>query len=480
VSAPVTPPPAPTVASVTISPASTSVPSGATKQFSVSGTMSDGSAATIKPRYTATGGTISSAGLYTAGKVAGTFAVIATDSASGKADTSSVTVTPVVTSVNVTPGSASVQVGGTTQLSATVLDANGATMSGQTVTWSSSNTGVATVSGSGLVTGVAGGTATITATSSGKQGTAAVTVSAPIADASGCPATYTRRVDVSSQSALTSALSNAQSGDQIRMAAGTYSGGVSITRSNFTLCGPRTAVIAPSSGSYGVYLTNVDNVTLKGFTVQGGLEGVYAKGLTNSRIDSLHVTGQQQEAIHLRLTSTNNVVVANTIDNTGNGSPDFGEGVYVGTAYAQMNYASLDHSNGNQILRNHFGPNVRAELIDTKVGADSGLIEGNYFDGSGQVMSQTWIDCWVTIAGNHWTVRYNTGAHALKNGFRAIQDYDGLTNVGSYNTFGPGNVAEIDASGYGFRMDPNVVGNVVLCGQTVTNAGSGYSNIACK
>jgi hypothetical protein len=29
-------------------------------------------------------------------------------------------------------------------------------------------------------------------------------------------------------------------------------------------------------------------------------------------------------------------------------------------------------------------------------------------------------------------------------------------------------------------MDPNVVGNVVLCGQTVTNAASGYSNIACK
>jgi len=44
------------------------------------------------------------------------------------------------------------------------------------VTWASSNTGVATVSGSGLVTGVVAGSATITATSEGQSGSSALTV----------------------------------------------------------------------------------------------------------------------------------------------------------------------------------------------------------------------------------------------------------------------------------------------------------------
>src|SRR5207244_7837774 len=49
-------------------------------------------------------------------------------------------------------------------------------LSGRTVTWSSSNTAVATVSTSGLVSGVAPGSITISATSEGKSGTAAITV----------------------------------------------------------------------------------------------------------------------------------------------------------------------------------------------------------------------------------------------------------------------------------------------------------------
>jgi len=65
------------------------------------------------------------------------------------------------------------------QLAATVKDSAGATLTGRVVTWSTSASGVATISSAGLVTGVAAGTATITATSEGKSGTATVTVTAP-------------------------------------------------------------------------------------------------------------------------------------------------------------------------------------------------------------------------------------------------------------------------------------------------------------
>lgn len=70
--------------------------------------------------------------------------------------------TTAVTSVAVTPTSASLTVGGTDQLSF-MITPSGA--SPTTVTWSSSNTAVATVSSSGLVTAVAAGAANVTATS---------------------------------------------------------------------------------------------------------------------------------------------------------------------------------------------------------------------------------------------------------------------------------------------------------------------------
>ena len=63
------------------------------------------------------------------------------------------------------------------QLSATLYDASGKVITGQSCAWSSSNTSIATVS-SGLVLGVASGSATITANSGGATAVATVTVSA--------------------------------------------------------------------------------------------------------------------------------------------------------------------------------------------------------------------------------------------------------------------------------------------------------------
>lgn len=82
-----------------------------------------------------------------------------------------------VATVVVTPGTASLAAAQTVQLTATAKDSAGNTLSDQTVTWSSTPTTVATVSSSGLVTGVSAGTATITATTGGKSGTAIITAS---------------------------------------------------------------------------------------------------------------------------------------------------------------------------------------------------------------------------------------------------------------------------------------------------------------
>ncbi len=83
---------------------------------------------------------------------------------------------PPVAKVTVSPSAANVLIGGTMQLVAQTEDVTGNVLTERVVTWASSNTAVATVSSTGLMMGVGAGQATITATSEGQRGTAAITV----------------------------------------------------------------------------------------------------------------------------------------------------------------------------------------------------------------------------------------------------------------------------------------------------------------
>jgi uncharacterized protein YjdB len=117
---------------------------------------------------------VSSAGLVTA-LTTGSANIIGTSE--GKTGLVAVAVAPPpVAAVNVSLASAAINVGSTTQATATVQDANGAPLTGRFVAWSSDNMAVATVNNSGVVTGVAPGTANITGTSEGKSASAPLTV----------------------------------------------------------------------------------------------------------------------------------------------------------------------------------------------------------------------------------------------------------------------------------------------------------------
>src|SRR5437773_145240 len=165
---------------VILSPVTASVLTGGTLQYAAYGRRKNGDSTSINVLYAASGGTITAAGLYTAGQTAGPYHVAATQSSGGTlTDTAAVTITTIpVASVTVSPTTASVPVGATRQFTAVTKDSAGNMLTGRTVTWASSNTAVAVVSGSGLATGMAGGPATITATSEGQSGTAALTIAA--------------------------------------------------------------------------------------------------------------------------------------------------------------------------------------------------------------------------------------------------------------------------------------------------------------
>ena len=86
-----------------------------------------------------------------------------------------------VASVTVSPSELSLVLGQSQpqQLTAIPRDQGGIQLVGRSVTWATSAPAVATVSTAGMVTGVAWGSATITATSEGKSGTATVSVAEP-------------------------------------------------------------------------------------------------------------------------------------------------------------------------------------------------------------------------------------------------------------------------------------------------------------
>jgi endoglucanase Acf2/uncharacterized protein YjdB len=113
-----------------------------------------------------------------------------------------------VTGVTVSPTAATINIGGTQQLTATVAPANA---TNKTVSWSSNNTSVATVNGSGLVTAVASGSATITVTTQdgSKTANAAITVNVPVTGVTVSPTAVTLAVGATQQLTATVSPANA-------------------------------------------------------------------------------------------------------------------------------------------------------------------------------------------------------------------------------------------------------------------------------
>ena len=163
--------------SISLTAASNSISIGATTQLTVGYTPNDTNVKNVT--YTSSNesaATVSNTGLVT-GVAQGSATITATAQAQNGSitATTTITVTPIaVTSVSLSSNSETIKVGKTVTLVPTVNPSNA---TNKNVNWSSSNTGIATVSG-GTVTGVAAGTVTITVSTvdGGKTATCTIVV----------------------------------------------------------------------------------------------------------------------------------------------------------------------------------------------------------------------------------------------------------------------------------------------------------------
>jgi hypothetical protein len=297
---------------------------------------------------------------------------------------------------------------------------------------------------------------------------------------------------VRSSDELTAALAAAKPGDTISLADGTYSGtftaaNAATAKAPIVLRGSRKAVLDGGSISTGftLHLDGADYWHVEGFSITGGQKGIVAEGTNHAVISGLDVANTGLEGINLRKFSSDNVVQGNRVHNTGLKTPDYGEGIYIGSSISNWNSytgGKPDNSDRNQVLNNTIF-NTTAESIDIKEGTSNGVLRGNTMDAAG-MSGKNYADSWIDMQGNNYTVSGNTGkvsgSSALVDGIQVHVDVSGATGWGRSNTISA-NTLNVDASGYGVTVDKqNGSSNRVGCDNRVAGAGKGPTNQPCN
>jgi len=210
-----------TLSSLRVSPASASLQAGQTQQFTATAQYSDGSTANVSSTatWTVSSGSIASvsnAGMATA-KATGSATVTASlNGINGSAALAVQSGTKTVTSVSVTPATATIAVGATQQFTATASYSDGTTsnVTSSGATWSTSAPAIATISASGLATDVAAGQATMTATYQGKSASAILNATAAtVTSVSVSPTSVNLQVGATQQFTATATYSDGTTGN---------------------------------------------------------------------------------------------------------------------------------------------------------------------------------------------------------------------------------------------------------------------------
>jgi len=226
----------------------------------------------------------------------------------------------------------------------------------------------------------------------------------------------------------------------------------------------------PQQGGSVIRLYGVSYWIVQGLTLTNATYGVLNRHSSNNNIyRTLTVHSMGQEGIAIQFESNYNIVEGCTFYNLGTKYPQYGEGVYVATLSVPD-----DNSDYNQILNNHFGPNVRADHIDVKAGGAHGIIRGNTFDGTGLLGDNHY---WIRMIGNGWVVEDNVASIANTHGF-SIWFPSTHPGWGESNVFRRNYLDLAGASGYGI-VDYGDGPNTIYCDNTAVNAGSGLTNITC-
>ncbi|MCU1632316.1 MAG: hypothetical protein JWM61_968 [Micrococcaceae bacterium] len=285
-------------------------------------------------------------------------------------------------------------------------------------------------------------------------------------------------VQVSTAAGLKSALASAQPGQVIELRDGRYIGAFTASASGtpsspITLRGSRNAVLSTGSTSsgYGLHVTG-SNWRITGISVASSAKGIVLDGSRNTVINGVDVGTIGAEAVHFRSGSSDGAILGSFIHDTGLIQPEYGEGIYIGSATSNWAGGAPDRSDRITVRGNRI-TNTPAEGIDIKEGTTGGVIAGNVFTNSG-FSGANYADSWVDVKGNGYRIEGNSG---LGTKLDAFQVHSALAGWGTGNTF-TGNTVQGGVPGYEVWVQSASLATTIAC--KASGAARGLSNIACR
>lgn len=236
--------------------------------------------------------------------------------------------------------------------------------------------------------------------------------------------------------------------------------------------GARLVGHGPTS-RYGLYLYGASYWHITGLAVTEASKGIVLDLSTHVTLDSVDVGRVGDEGVHFRHCSADGVLRRSHVHDTGLAKPQYGEGVYVGSANSNWGpYACVDGRDNSErvLVENSLFENIPAEGADLKEGTDSGTLRGNTFINAGFSGANS-ADSAVDAKGNGWVVELNTVRGCSGACVDAFQTHSVYTGYGTRNTF-RANVVEGALPGFGFGLNP-VAANVVRCDNSAGGAALG-------
>ena len=383
-----------TLTSITVTPANPSIAIGATQQFAATGTFSDASTQNITSSVTWTSlktavATISASGLAS-GITAGSSTIQATSgSVTGTTVLTVTAAAPTLSSIAVTPANPSIQNGATQQFTATGTYSDASTKNiTSTVTWSSLNTGVATISSAGLATGVGAGSGTIQAAVGAVNGSTVLTVTVststlqvlvvgpqnPLITDAGSTQAFTATGHYSD--GTTQDLTNTATWTSSNTSVATMNSTGSATSVSLPAGEPAgyASIAASMNGITGVSILSVSNHT----TNASGFAGVFTQHNDNLR------TGQNQNETILtptvvKTSTTFGKKFSQAVDGYVYAQPLYEPGLNIGGAIHNVVFAATENDSlyafdADSNAGANANPLWHANLIDTSHGAAAGAM----------------------------------------------------------------------------------------------------------
>ncbi|HEY2467369.1 MAG TPA: Ig-like domain-containing protein [Terracidiphilus sp.] len=417
-----------------------SLAAGSTVQLGAQGAYSDKTTQSITNQVTwqssdSTVASVSTSGLVTAVKAGTVTITAAMNSVSGTAGVTVTAAAVVLNAINVGTPSPSMAAGGTEQLTATgVYSDNSTQLLTSQVAWSSSDTTVASVSASGVLTGVKAGSVTVTATLGTISGIGSVSVSAPaLSSVTIFPAAFSIASGQNKQLSATGFYANGTSQDVTNQVAWNSQNTASATVSSSGLVSgvsAGTATITATLGSItGTSVATISTAQLQSIAITP-LTASIATGQTQQYMaNGIFSDGSQSDITNAVTWNSSDTSIA-TVNATG-----LATGVNAGTAAISATSGSVTSATAATLTV------TSAVLTEIDIAPDEQYIPvggqyqltltGTYSDNSTQsITGGTWTSSDSTFA----SVDPNTGivtgvANSNNNAITITASYGGLTNT---------------------------------------------------